>query len=667
VLRILLSFFILQATYAADKDLINLKAAKYIAQIESSMRRSKVNSHILKRARKHLKRSKLFNHYVTDIDEILSIKNSLRKKRYFNCTKNPYGKNKVNKNFKRHLYNYCMSAYTLMVNKKFEKELLKNHKDYDKAILYFVKNNSRSFLKKLDRLDKNSKLYIYSKAQIITSILENGITPNKNLYGHIDFNSGLTYLLQSRLHSIKRNKLIFTQEFVKLYQEYKKVIHKNDIKNGVILAEQLLSFHQENKKYIYKKTAWKRLVIAGKKLLRRDQDSTARKVFKHTISLSYDFESYNESVFQLLWTSLHKQDYKSSLKDIEKLRLIDQFPKLSSKVKFWIAFSLHNDGDNSIASHLFKLIIKNNPLSYYSIISQKYLPTYNAKESRNLYLKKRNIASENITFKDLGAAHLRDIREFFIWKKLNYISKTDLLLEDFIKISPKEMLTNKELLSDYDKEELNNLKFKFFMNLFKSNKDFLSSFKFISKSIDRNVVSSSMININNLFPTLYSDIISKYNNGLDLNFVLSLIRQESAFNTQAKSSVGARGLMQLMPATAKRLVKYRRKDDLYEPSLNIKAGTKYLKGLLNNYDGNMVLALSSYNAGPSKVRHWMKTIFSSTDPIHMIEEIPYRETRLYVKLIYRNLFFYSLLNNKYLLDDSLVNTFKITLNKGTKR
>jgi soluble lytic murein transglycosylase len=665
VIKFLLPLFLITSSFASSKkaEFYNLKSAKYISQLERSLRRSKVKNSTVKAAKKIVLKSTLFRHYSNDLDIILDIKDKLRKRRYFSCPEKTEFKNAVQKRFQKHLKSYCLNAYTLLINKKFETTLLQNTEDYNSAILYYIKKNNRNFLKKIDSLNKESKLYKYTKAQIISSILENGITPNKSLYTHIDFNSGLTYLLQTRLHNIKRNKLIFTQEFAKLYQDFKKTIHSGQNSKAITLSEQMLSFQSENKEYIYKKTAWKSLVITGKKLLRRKYDQRARKIFAHTISLSYDFETYNESVFQMLWSSLYKSDYKSALADIEKLKLIDSFSKLSSKVKFWIAYSLHNDGDRSIAQHLFKLIIKNNPLSYYSIISQKYLPTHNAEKSKDLYLKKRDIASENLALKDFELNFRRTIQESFVWKKLNHNSRLDLLLGDFIKAAPKKVIANKELINDYDSEELKILKFQYFMKLFKANKDFLSSFKFISKSIDKNMVSTSMININSLFPTLYSDEILRAKSGLDLNLVLSLIRQESAFNREAKSRVGARGLMQLMPYTAKRFVKYKKTDELYDPTLNVIAGTKYLKKLLKKFDGNIVLALSSYNAGPTKVARWMKNIFSSDDPILMIEEIPYKETRLYVKLIYRNLFFYSLLNDKYLLDKNLKSTFKVSLNE----
>lgn len=106
--------------------------------------------------------------------------------------------------------------------------------------------------------------------------------------------------------------------------------------------------------------------------------------------------------------------------------------------------------------------------------------------------------------------------------------------------------------------------------------------------------------------------------GLDSALVRAVITAESAFNPRAVSPKGAMGLMQLMPSTAKELgVK-----DPFDPEENVEAGIRYLKALMENFHGDLSLALSAYNAGPEAVRRWGGTP-------------PYEETRRYVSTVLR--------------------------------
>lgn len=130
--------------------------------------------------------------------------------------------------------------------------------------------------------------------------------------------------------------------------------------------------------------------------------------------------------------------------------------------------------------------------------------------------------------------------------------------------------------------------------------------------------------------------------GLDLAWVLGLIRQESAFNPAVRSPAGAIGLMQLMPATARyvarQLLKKRqtpKRTSLTRPALNIELGTSYLADVLQRLAGNPVLATAAYNAGPRKVARWLPKEEAGVLPADLwIELIPYRETRQYVKRVF---------------------------------
>jgi len=147
-----------------------------------------------------------------------------------------------------------------------------------------------------------------------------------------------------------------------------------------------------------------------------------------------------------------------------------------------------------------------------------------------------------------------------------------------------------------------------------------------------------------LFPLPFRDEIWKAaeREHLDPFLVCSLIRQESFFRPSIGSSAGAIGLMQMMPATARLLNKELRLDHperkLTTPAINLRLGCRYLRKLLDRYNGSVEHALAAYNAGESRVDNWQLDL--SNEPEWFTEQIPFSETRTYVKTILRNYFYY---------------------------
>jgi soluble lytic murein transglycosylase len=127
---------------------------------------------------------------------------------------------------------------------------------------------------------------------------------------------------------------------------------------------------------------------------------------------------------------------------------------------------------------------------------------------------------------------------------------------------------------------------------------------------------------------------------VDEFLVYSIIREESRFQRDAVSPAGAIGLMQLIPdtgrSTAERVgISGYKTDRLYIPSINVELGVAYFKRVLEDFNGNIYLALGSYNAGPHNVAKWI-TKLGNLDADEFVEEVPFHETRNYIKRVLRS-------------------------------
>jgi soluble lytic murein transglycosylase len=153
------------------------------------------------------------------------------------------------------------------------------------------------------------------------------------------------------------------------------------------------------------------------------------------------------------------------------------------------------------------------------------------------------------------------------------------------------------------------------------------------------------------FPMPYRNILEKHCSeySLDPYFVAALIRQESEFNTRAVSYAKALGLSQVMPSTGRELSRRLKihpyhTSSLFDPDVNLKIGTYYLRHLLDRLDGSVEATLASYNAGKSRVDRW-KTWADYKEPAEFVESIPFLQTRDYVQVVLHNADIYRRLYN----------------------
>lgn len=134
---------------------------------------------------------------------------------------------------------------------------------------------------------------------------------------------------------------------------------------------------------------------------------------------------------------------------------------------------------------------------------------------------------------------------------------------------------------------------------------------------------------------------------LDRALIFAVMRQESEFNSWARSHAGARGLMQVMPRTASfisrdRSLRYGSRIKLDNPRYNMALGQRYIQDMLGKgyADGNLFKTLTAYNAGPGNLRKWVRKINFQDDPLLFIESLPARETRNYIERVISNLWIY---------------------------
>jgi soluble lytic murein transglycosylase len=174
------------------------------------------------------------------------------------------------------------------------------------------------------------------------------------------------------------------------------------------------------------------------------------------------------------------------------------------------------------------------------------------------------------------------------------------------------------------------------------------------------LIQASILKI--IFPIEYQTADTRESKTFDLpqEWIRSLMRQESSFRPDAKSSSNALGVMQLIPPTGNEVAKdlkvknFTIPESLLDPDINIKLGTAYLARMIRAFGGNVPLGLAAYNAGPQRLKRWLEARkdlndilsqrTSAPDAEIWMDELPWDETSFYVKAILRNWLIYRLLD-----------------------
>lgn len=593
---------------------------------------------------------------------------------YNNCTIIPRPVNEFTESLAHRMVitidKYCRSLFLTNL-RKFSSNINLSTRDlnfFKEASPFYVMGESQTEVSALLKHFKNNKIEHEKISDLlIAKYVDLKTKPTSAILVNLHVSTLLNKFLANNLHLDDNSSSFFQEEFQRLIKEPQELLEKGDFVQAKRQVISALTFYSKNKKFIDEKKAWVGTTLAAKNFFYKGRDNDAIEIFTLARSIAPK-EEMSEATFYLLWPHLINKDYKSMKAVVEKNNLEKNFDSFESKVQFWIAYALLKTGDLKKSTVYFNKIINSSPYSFYSIISLKEIAAQNKGMTEQEILAKLISKNSPAEFKlEVASNDLKDaLKRLAVWNKLGQERFSVLELRHLQSMDKLVGLKDIEYAKTVSNNEYKEFIVLNLVRLLHSQDKYIASFKIFQDSLGENSLSLNYRLIKYIFPLSYLSVIEKNSNDLDPLIVISLIRQESAFNPQATSRVGAKGLMQLMPATAKRFNKRIKITQLADPKTNVTLGVKYLRQLFTRFDGNLIYTLASYNAGENRIDRWKKEIFRNEDPLATIESIPFEETRNYVKLIYRNKFFYSLLSNRSVLTTPLDESFKVTFTGDVK-
>ncbi len=347
------------------------------------------------------------------------------------------------------------------------------------------------------------------------------------------------------------------------------------------------------------------------------------------LSVPYKAPDPDVTAFDAAFQLYRDEKYKKAIEGFKDFLRDYPLSTHRNRARYWLARCLLLRKDPEEAQKYLDLLRQESPLSYYGLLA---LSSNSDNSSNGKKLSLPTISSELPVATDTDPA-LTPSEQYHLLRAKKLVAE---------QAYPLAALELKEFKM---REELSVPFLVYFAMLNSKAKNHISCFQTLQELTYRGYTGIlSTFGLGLFFPAEFLELIKKYSaaNELDPILVLSLIKQESGFLQDANSSVGALGLMQLMPATAVEVEKNVDLTELVKAEQNIKVGTKYLRKLLTQFKGNAVYALAAYNAGPTATQKWIKkTAGGKQDLQEFIELISYRETREYVGSIIRNYFWYS--------------------------
>ncbi len=357
------------------------------------------------------------------------------------------------------------------------------------------------------------------------------------------------------------------------------------------------------------------------------QQSSSVRALKLYEALSNDYPNSiwaSNSLWEVFWKNYSLKRYKTCEALAKKHIALYPHTQDAPRVLYWYGKVLLYERKNQEAKNTFYKVINNYPLDFYSFLSARQLKMSKAKK----FIIKKPIASFDIN--SLNKILFKDKVLLFLAKNNDFETIENLKINDeYIKslcLYKKEQYTQAINIAkaEFENEKESNIE--------KSQKPDFAAYE-----------------LKFIYPVLFEDIINLSAKTLKQSpyLFLSLIREESHFNKYAKSQAGAVGLSQLLKSTAEFIEKKPISEQvLLNEEENIKIGLKYFNYLYEIYNSEY-LAILAYNAGPGNVNKWLKESQTSEIDV-LIENIPFLETKNYIKKILRSYWIYiNIYSNKH--------------------
>ncbi len=336
---------------------------------------------------------------------------------------------------------------------------------------------------------------------------------------------------------------------------------------------------------------------------------------------SYKAPDLDQAAFDAGFAKYLSGDWGDAIDLFQKM--LQDYPRSAYRfrARYWLAQSLAKKGKDEEAKKQFQSLKADSPLTYYGLLA-----SLQAGEPLDVPTDPNGpLASELET--SLTAA------EIYRMKKARAHSEqgsSDLAALELKDLRARDSMSNAFLM--------------YLAQLNSKVGNHGTAFSLISELILRGsdrVFSAPIFNM--IFPVRHLELIKKaaLEAKIDPILLLSLIKQESAFDPEIASNSGATGLTQVLYGTALEHFPEIARTDLTDPETNIRTGTKYLAWLLRKYGGNTAAALAAYNAGPTAAGKWMSGRDKKLGELEFVETIPYKESREYVGAILRNYYWYS--------------------------